>query len=104
LYQERSGPEGNENIPAPTDNRTPAIQPVASHLAVNGEAGGVLGTRLLRIYSYGRFFTGDNSAWKQVFGRLEFLLLLPLQQVRKLKVHAFTYTKQKSLIHIGKLS
>jgi hypothetical protein len=103
-YYKRCGREDDENIPAFAEKRTLAVQPVPSHLNVNGEAGGRPGDTPAANLQLLPFFTGDNSAWKQVFGGREFFLLFPLQQVWKLKVHAFTYTKQKRLIHIGKLS
>jgi hypothetical protein len=40
VYQKRCGREYGENTPDSTEDRTPAIQPVASRLVVNGEFGG----------------------------------------------------------------
>jgi hypothetical protein len=42
-YQKRCDRGDGENIPDSTENRTPAIQPVASHLAVNAKVGGHFG-------------------------------------------------------------
>lgn len=39
-YQKRCDRGDSENIPDSTENRTPVIQPAASHLAANGEVGG----------------------------------------------------------------
>jgi hypothetical protein len=101
-YQKRRGRGDDESNPDSTENRTPAMQPAASHLAANGEAGGRPGDTPAADLQLPPFLL-TITAWKQVFGGQEFFLLLPLRQVWKLKVHAFTYTKQKSFIHIGKL-
>jgi hypothetical protein len=72
MYQKRCGRPDSENIPDSTENRTPAIQPIASHLAVNGEVGGRPGDTpaadlqlrqfLLEITLRGnRFLVDENS-------------------------------------------
>jgi hypothetical protein len=102
-YHKRRGHEDDDNIPDSTEERTPALQPVASHLVVNGKAGGSPRDTPAADLQLRPFSLAITLHGNRFFGGQEFFLLLPLQQVWKLKVHTFTHTKQKSFIHIRKL-